>query len=193
MKSRGMQLSSSVLTSVLQMLGPHSLPSGSRLTAAGISPDRVVAQKDVFADEVYLPRYGGCQDPVYNTWEILTMREYFLSVPPTTPLLTRPPDNAPRKPLILLMTRSPNTGFGRNKGDPVRQWSPEFITRFKAQLIANFPSYEVKIFSDTDADVMGCLSCHAQIFSAADILVGIHGAGFANQIYMKPGRYDRHV
>jgi hypothetical protein len=140
-----------------------------------------VVQKDVFADEVYLPRYGGCQDPVYNTWEILTMRDYFLSALP-------PPQSPSPRPVILLMTRSPVTGFGRNKGDPVRQWSPEFISRFQEQLTASFPSYEVKIFSDTDSAVMSCLKCHAKIFSEADILIGVHGAGFANQIYMKPNR-----
>lgn len=86
------------------------------------------------------------------------------------------------------MTRSPVTGFGRNKGDPVRQWSPDFISRFQDQLSASFPSYEVKIFSDTDSAVMSCLKCHAKIFSEADILIGVHGAGFANQMYMKPNR-----
>lgn len=151
----------------------------------GISNDRIVVQQDVFADEVYLPRYGGCQDPVYNTWEILSMREYFLPQQEITTFL-------PRKPVILLMTRSPSSGFGRNKGDPVRQWSPEFIARFEEQLIANFPSYEVKIFSDTDSDIMGCLKCHAKIFAEADILIGVHGAGFANQIYMKPNRWHHH-
>jgi hypothetical protein len=158
-------------------------------SATGISADRLVFQKDVFANEVYLPRYGGCQDPVYNTWELLAMREFFLSLPPP---LSPPPQTAlnstPRKPVILLMSRSPSSGFGRNKGDPVRQWSPEFVSRFEEQLRSNFPSYEVRVFSDTDATVMGCLSCHAQIFSAADVLVGVHGAGFANQIYMRPGR-----
>jgi hypothetical protein len=150
-----------------------------------------VVQKDVFADEVYLPRYGGCQDPVYNTWEILTMRQHFLSLLPSlapVPASHAPPSSSSSspKPVILLMTRSPVTGFGRNKGDPVRQWSPEFISRFQEQLSASFPSYEVRIFSDTDSAVMSCLPCHAKIFSEADILIGVHGAGFANQMYMKP-------
>lgn len=110
------------------------------------------------------------------------MRQYFLSTQNLPTILAG-------KPVILLMTRSPTSGYGRNKGDPVRQWSSEFINRFHGQLIANFPSYEVKIFSDTNSDIMGCLKCHAKIFSEADILIGVHGAGFANQIYMKPNRF----
>ena len=36
--------------------------------------DRLVSG-DMTADRVLLPRVGGCQDPMYNTWELLEMRK----------------------------------------------------------------------------------------------------------------------
>jgi hypothetical protein len=34
-----------------------------------------VVSGDMTADRVLLPREGGCQDPMYNTWELLQMRK----------------------------------------------------------------------------------------------------------------------
>ena len=34
----------------------------------------------VYAEEIYMPREGGCQDVGFNIWEILTMREKFLKI-----------------------------------------------------------------------------------------------------------------
>lgn len=153
----------------------------------GISMDRFVIHKDVFADEIYLPKYGGCQDPVYNTWELLSMRRFFFMKikESNLPFLTAPP---PIKPVILLMSRSAKAKYSRNKGDPVRMWSTEFIDRFQEQLTTYFPNYEVKLFSDKDEQLMKCFLCQVKVFSEASILIGIHGAGFANQIFMKPNR-----
>lgn len=33
----------------------------------------------VMAEEVFMPREGGCQEPSYNAWELLHQREYFLN------------------------------------------------------------------------------------------------------------------
>ncbi len=32
--------------------------------------DRFVIHQHVYADKIYLPMEGGCQDPVYNTWQV---------------------------------------------------------------------------------------------------------------------------
>jgi len=48
------------------------------LEAIGISTDRLIIHKHVYAREIYLPMEGACQDPVYNTWQLLHMRQYFL-------------------------------------------------------------------------------------------------------------------
>merc|ERR1711991_858265 len=44
----------------------------------GLSMDRLLLHTHVYADQVYLPMEGACQDPVYNTWSILNMRKIFL-------------------------------------------------------------------------------------------------------------------
>ena len=48
------------------------------LELVGLSEDRLVVHKHVFAEEVYLPMEGGCQDPVYQTWHVLHMRREFM-------------------------------------------------------------------------------------------------------------------
>jgi hypothetical protein len=35
--------------------------------------------RHVYAREVYLPMEGACQDPVYNTWQILHMRKLLMA------------------------------------------------------------------------------------------------------------------
>lgn len=156
----------------------------------GISMDRFILHKDVFADEVYLPRYGGCQDPVYNTWELLSMRKFFYDKLqlPTSISPSQIELKPTKKPIILLISRSAKAKFSRNKGDPVRLWSNEFIARFQQQLESYFPDYEVKLFSDKDEELMKCFLCQVKLFSETSVLIGIHGAGFANQIFMKPNR-----
>ena len=42
----------------------------------GISPKRLIIHRHVYANEIYLPMEGACQDPVYNTWQLLYMRDY---------------------------------------------------------------------------------------------------------------------
>lgn len=49
------------------------------LEAIGISMDRLIIHKHIYAREIYLPMEGACQDPVYNTWQLLYMRQYFLN------------------------------------------------------------------------------------------------------------------
>lgn len=49
------------------------------LKILGLSPDRFIFQKNVVATEVYVPSEGACQDPVHNTWQLLTMRHMVLS------------------------------------------------------------------------------------------------------------------
>jgi len=43
----------------------------------GLSMERLVVHQHVYAQEAWYPMEGGCQDPVYNTWQILRMRQVF--------------------------------------------------------------------------------------------------------------------
>jgi hypothetical protein len=45
----------------------------------GLSMDRFIFKKNVIAKEVYIPSEGACQDPVHNTWQLMTMRHMILN------------------------------------------------------------------------------------------------------------------
>ena len=87
---------------------------------------------------------------------------------------------------MLLMKRSTGAKHTRNAGDSVRQWNDEFTARLMAALESTFTEYTVRLFSDKDEKLMSCHSCQIKEFAAADVLIGMHGAGLSNQLYMKP-------
>lgn len=150
------------------------------LDALGIDADRLVVHKHVYANEIYLPMEGGCQDPVYNTWQILTMRRLFLeSFHVDTSAATK-------RPVMLLVKRSSSSTSTRNSGDLVRQWSDGFTAELQTVLRAEFPSYDVVLYNDQDKQLMNCLECQVKLFASADVCIGMHGAGLSNIIYMRP-------
>jgi hypothetical protein len=149
--------------------------------------DRLVVHRHVYANEIYLPMEGGCQDPVYNTWQILNMRKKFMDA---LNLTDEKPVDA--KPVMLLMKRSANAKHTRNGHDSVRQWSDAFTDRILSALRSRFVRYEVKLFSDKDEKLMSCHPCQIRAFAEADVLVGMHGAGLSNMLYMRPNRYGSH-
>ena len=175
---------------------------------AGLSMDRLVVHRHVFAREIYLPMEGGCQDPVYNTWQILSMRERFLNVlnitrspPPgveesmpvrnsssSRQLLRQVHKKKRKKPIMLLIKRSSGAKHTRNYegGLTLRLWDDDFTKRLMRDLRTRFPGYNVKIFSDQDEKTMRCYPCQIRAFAEADVLIGMHGAGLSNQLYMKP-------
>jgi hypothetical protein len=128
---------------------------------------------------------GGCQDPVYNTWQILHMRKRFFDAL-KIPHEYKQHSTGSGKPVMLLLKRSSNAKHTRNGHDLVRQWSDLFATRLFDALVARFPQYEVKLLSDRDESTMGCHSCLVKRFNEASVLIGMHGAGLGNQIYMRP-------
>ena len=147
----------------------------------GLSMMRLVVHTHVSADEVYLPMEGACQDPVYNTWQILTMRRLFMSQ------LGLSDDRAPSaQPVMTLIKRSANARATRNGFDSVRQWSDGFAGKIVAKLKAAFPKYRVVLFSDRNETLMRCHSCQIRAAAETDVLIGVHGAGLANMLYMKP-------
>ncbi len=143
---------------------------------------------------------GGCQDPVFNTWQVLTMRNLFLQLSlvknnsSTSKTETsfgeekieKEKPKPERKPRMVLMKRSSNARHTRNGHDSVRQWSDEFSLVILAALSVAFPGYEVQLFSDRDVAMMTCHACQVRVFAETDVLIGVHGAGLANMLYMKP-------
>jgi hypothetical protein len=103
--------------------------------------DRLVIHQHVYANEVYLPMEGGCQDPVYNTWQILTMRKLFMKK-----LKISDQINYNIKPVMMLMKRSSSSKHTRNGHDSVRQWSQDFTNRIIEALKIKFPKYNIILF-----------------------------------------------
>lgn len=154
------------------------------LAPYGISSDRIIMHKHVFAKEVYFPMEGACQDPVYNTWMILTMRNMVMNH------LNRQATNAgvgaKKKKVMLLLKRSANSQHSRNRFDLVRQWSDEFALHIQQTLQLTFSQYEVRLYSDRDKKLMTCFDCQVQQFAEANVLIGVHGAGLGMSLYMPP-------
>jgi hypothetical protein len=143
----------------------------------------------IYAKEIIMPREGGCQDIGYNAWEVVTMRETFyrhLHIPETTQFVWKKPASLlPRT--ILLLTRSAYK-FTQNKADYAkRSWSPQQERVLVAALQRMFPDNPVEIFSDRNETLMTCPLCQAEMFTRAEIVIGYHGAGLSNAMFMKPG------
>jgi len=68
----------------------------------------------------------------------------------------------------------------------VRQWSDAFANKILTALQQAFPLYRVVLFTDRNETMMLCHSCQMRVFAETDVLIGVHGAGLANMLYMKP-------
>lgn len=140
----------------------------------------------VYANEVIMPREGGCQDIGYNAWEAVTMREHFYNMLDIKENV-RFERKKPYTPTVLVLTRSAGS-FTQNKADyATRRWKPKDIPVLLSSLKQEFPNHAIEIFSDTNSTLMTCPLCQAERFSRADIVVGYHGAGLSNAVFMKPG------
>jgi hypothetical protein len=141
-----------------------------------------------YADEVIMSREGGCQDAGYNAWEVVTMRDRFISMlglPSDTDLIRQHAQLS--NPRIVILTRS-RSRFVQNKGDAgSRGWPNKFIDDLRIELEKYFPRHQIDLFSDANATLMTSPSEQIALFRRADIAIGYHGAGLSNTMYMKPG------
>lgn len=162
----------------------------------GLDMGRIVVHKHVHADEVYLPMEGGCQDPVYQTWPILHMRKVFMrragiewesSPAAERGSSTEAGRSTKSTPTLLLLKRSSDTKHTRNGHDSVRQWSDNFANRLVLSLERMLPNYNVVLFSDRNSTMMACHACQMRAFHSAKVVIGMHGAGLSNMLYMRPG------
>ena len=90
------------------------------------------------------------------------------------------------RPVMLLMKRSKGAKHTRNSEDLVRQWSESFTDRLVGALRSQFPEYNLRVYSDKDEKLMTSHGSQIRLFAGADVLIGMHGAGLSNQVYMKP-------
>jgi hypothetical protein len=167
--------------SKLSALPPFVLPN-LFLNWLGIG-DRLV-NGTVYANEVYMPREGGCQDVAYNAWEALNMRETFIRMAAED---SRSARISVAKGKVLVVTRSPGK-FMQNKYDhDIRSWPREFLADLLVALAKEFPDLDVEVFADSNTTLMTCQPCQVRMFSNAQVVIGHHGAGLTNILYMPKG------
>ena len=138
----------------------------------------------VYAREAYLPREGGCQDPGYNAWEVVTMREKLLELAGIHEDHYNDKEAQPRT--IVIISRI-GSGFTNNKSDYIRYWYRKVLMELLVGLKRLFPTHPVNIFSDADRKLMESYPQQIKMFYDADIVIAFHGAGMMNTIFMKPG------
>jgi hypothetical protein len=145
--------------------------------------DRLV-NGTIYAKEVIMPREGGCQDVAYNAWEALNMRETFIRMAAEDP---RSAAISVKKRKVLVLTRSAGR-FVQNKYDvDIRSWPSDTLTVLLQKLAETFPDLDVDVFSDSNSTLMLCQPCQVRMFSNAEIVIGHHGAGLTNMLYMPRG------
>jgi hypothetical protein len=138
----------------------------------------------VYAKEAYMPREGGCQDPGYNAWEVVTMREKLLELAGIHEDHYNDKETHPRT--IVIISRI-GSGFTNNKTDFIRYWYRNVLKELLVWLKRLFPTHPVYIFSDADRTLMESYPQQIKMFYDADIVIAFHGAGMMNTIFMKPG------
>lgn len=159
---------------MMQMLSYFNIPSS-----------RFIIHQHVYAKEVYFPMEGGCQDPVYNTWQILNMRKMMFEKFGLSDRNISHPSYS-RKKVISLIKRSANSVHTRNGRDLARQWDDAFTNEILSLLQTTFPHFEVRLFNDRNNTLMTCFECQVRFFAETDVLIGCHGAGLGMALYLPP-------
>jgi hypothetical protein len=152
----------------------------------------------VYAKHIYMPKEGACQDLQYNAVEMLFTRKWLLE------WLRNANDGrftayADHRRRIVILQRTPfsrgesGATVSKNK-DSLRTWSNEFVALLVQQLSREsyFPSseFEFIVYSDTNTSLNDCIACQMALFAQAAIVIGAHGAGLANSIYMPSAILD---
>jgi len=151
----------------------------------GIDIERLVVHKNVYADQVFFPTSAACQDPVYNTWSLLKMREYILK---SLKSGKRSVSQDNRRMILLLARMNSKAKIFTRNAVRERTWEVEFLTEIKTEIARSLPGYRVEVFDDSNIKLMKCNACQLRLFQEAYALIGIHGAGLANSLFMQPTR-----
>jgi hypothetical protein len=68
-----------------------------------------------------------------------------------------------------------------------RSWTDDNQQEMLEILKERFPHSRIMSISDTTADAVSCLACEVRGYAEADVLIGLHGAGLTNTMFMHPG------
>mmetsp|Transcript_11106 Transcript_11106/g.16915 ORF Transcript_11106/g.16915 Transcript_11106/m.16915 type:complete len:173 (+) Transcript_11106:272-790(+) len=90
------------------------------------------------------------------------------------------------RPSVLVLHRT-ISAFTQNLFDVKRRWPSAVLEKIVAEISSSLNDPNVKVFSDSNSLLMECISCQVRLFSEANIVIGVHGAGMMNTLFMKPG------
>ena len=92
---------------------------------------------------------------------------------------------ASSQPIILVQQRNCETREDCEK--TWREWNNTVASSVVSSFQAAFPDHLVLKASDNDIALKRCVWCQISLYQRASILVGIHGAGLTNIMFMAPG------
>jgi len=131
----------------------------------------LIGSETVFAKEVIVPTEGFSHSPLYNYWNLMSLRSHIETrLGPTIHLDTN-------KTTVLVIVRDAS-----RRGD-----GHVYDQRFMKELSAGLPNHDVTPFRSSDTALMACLDCQVRAFMAADVIIGSHGAGLSNLLFAKSG------
>lgn len=151
-----------------------------------ITQDRFISGP-ILADEVYIPRCLHCSWALSNPIEIRLLAKIMVSNAKTylkshpelkfdIPLLPKKGVNSGKKNLVILQ---------RTGGDSERSWNDDVSREVNSAFATAFPKHNIILMSSKKSSDPGyCLACDLLKFAAADVLVGEHGAGLTNMMFM---------
>ena len=68
-----------------------------------------------------------------------------------------------------------------------RSWNDTTAEAVVRSFRASFPTHTVLLLSDQDKEMNECISCQIALYEKTNVLVGIHGAGMTNIMFMPAG------
>ena len=145
----------------------------------GIDPARIIFGP-VLANEVFIPRALHCSYTLSNPLEILALSK--LVIRASLRKLSRGGSHSGSiKRNIILQQRS-------SKYEDPRDWTNQTFMRVVEAFRNVFADHNVVTMPSRDESQDGyCLECAIADYQRADVLVGMHGAGLTNMMFMPPG------
>eukprot|EP01031_Cornospumella_fuschlensis_P031036 gene31036-37511_t len=172
----------------------------------GLDPSRIV-NGPVYAKVAYIPRTTFCWHPGFNPLEIHLLAKELLKG--AYAYLALNSHLIPRNILPFYHSHMANGEFNvdhhyRSRIRPLvnntkilvliqrtdfeRGWDNKFVHSMQVTLQKHFPAHRVVLLSPHHhVNNNYCTACDMFMFSIADIVVGEHGAGLTNAIFMRPG------
>ena len=147
--------------------------------------DRIISGP-VLANEVYLPKAPACNRVLFQPYEIRYMTNILIEkAAARMKTINAPPRPESNKPYMVILDRPCAT-----QEDCLKTWREwdrptfqEVVYAFKSKFSG---THEILVMSPDDKEMVNCLACQIDIYKKTDILIGLHGAGVTNLMFMKP-------